>query len=139
MTAHQYGTGQSAFIKKVRADIDKNRSRYFQQQAWHNIIPSGGRFDSTLLNTSVMRKTTIDSFYVKPIASWGCRIFYSTTMSHAVPIASEMITSTLRKEDGLTHPRYYMAFTVIGIWILGSILAVDAPGGLRGTTSSPCN
>jgi hypothetical protein len=77
MQPTQYGSSQLAFIKKVRGEIDKNKSTYFHNHAWHNITPNGGRFDSTLLNTSHKKKAKLESFYVKPIASWVPHLLFS--------------------------------------------------------------
>jgi hypothetical protein len=66
----QYGDAQLKFIKKVRSEIDKEKFNYFQKHDWHNICPSGGRFDSTLMNISHKRRGRIESFYVKAIVSW---------------------------------------------------------------------
>jgi hypothetical protein len=73
----QYGASQLAFIKKVRGDIDKNKSSFFQSNSWQNITPSGGRFDSTMLNVSVKKKAKLESFYVKAIASWIPHLLFS--------------------------------------------------------------
>ena len=72
-----YCAAQMAFFKKVRGEIDKNKSMYFQSHTWHNIMPSGGRFDSSLLNVSVKRKAKVDAFYVQAMASWVPHFLFS--------------------------------------------------------------
>jgi hypothetical protein len=68
--SNQYGEAQLSFIKKVRGEIDKEKSAYFHNHQWDNICPSGGRFDSTLMNAGHKKRGKVESFYVKAMASW---------------------------------------------------------------------
>ena len=66
----QYGTAQKAFIDKVRGKITRDPRGYFKQQNWRNIEPSGGKYDSDVLNAKSKKTTTVEAFYVRPLACW---------------------------------------------------------------------
>jgi hypothetical protein len=63
----QLGEAQWAFIKAIRSSIKNDPKLFFKENNWRMIEPSGGRFDSGLLNRGSSATTTVDDFYVKPI------------------------------------------------------------------------
>jgi hypothetical protein len=66
----QLGDAQWRFILKVRGAVARDHVSFFKENNWRNISPTTGSFDSNLLNCNSKRTSTVDSFYVKPVASW---------------------------------------------------------------------
>ena len=58
---------QWRFVLKIRGKINNDAKGFFLSNDWKCITPSsGGRFDSNILS----KQTTVESFYVKPVAAW---------------------------------------------------------------------
>lgn len=66
----QYGQAQLEFIKKTRDAARSNPKAFFAQNNWRNISPSGGKYDSTLLDSNSTRTWDVEEFYIKSIALW---------------------------------------------------------------------
>ena len=62
----RHGAAQKEFIRAVRDDINLKQEKYFHLQEWRNITPAGGRYAAL----SSKKKLHVDSYYVKPLASW---------------------------------------------------------------------
>jgi hypothetical protein len=64
------GEAQWRFVLKTRASISNDARLFFKSHNWRCIAPTtGGRHDSTILDQGT-KKTTVEHFYVKPVASW---------------------------------------------------------------------
>ena len=59
----KYSCAQDRFIRRTRLEIDSNPN-YFDVHDWRRLHPKGGR------NASLKRPVSLESFYVKPVASW---------------------------------------------------------------------
>jgi hypothetical protein len=65
----QFGQAQWAFIKKTREAVNNDPKLFLAEHNWRNITPPGGKNDS-MLYLNCNKKTTVDAFYVRPIACW---------------------------------------------------------------------
>lgn len=74
-TPTQYGKAQHVFIKKTREAIKADPRGFFKSNNWRCINPNGGKHDSSLLHTNG-KKSTVESFYVKPIAAWAPHLLF---------------------------------------------------------------
>jgi hypothetical protein len=59
------------FLKGIRAQIKNDAGLFFKQNNWRMIMPPGGRYDNYLLNSTSSATTTVEAFYVKPVACWA--------------------------------------------------------------------
>jgi Transposase len=64
----QFGDEQWTFITEIRGAVMNDPKSFFSTRNWRCITPSGGKNDSTLFNLT--NQTTVDAFYVRPIACW---------------------------------------------------------------------
>jgi hypothetical protein len=62
------GIAQWTFIKKIRAAVKNDPKAFFSHHNWRHVTPGGGKNDSTLFAGN--KKTTVDAFYVRPVALW---------------------------------------------------------------------
>lgn len=58
-----FAQSQWDFIQTTRDQVDTQES-FFDSHDWQNIAPKGGR------HSSLRKPVCVDSFYVKPVASW---------------------------------------------------------------------